>query len=74
MISAIPARQGDGTHKLIGVGTTILVAPAAVGILGVSTTISCIGIAVAGGGIKTLNKLRSYSLDTSDGKCILRKK
>lgn len=47
----------------------------AVGVLGVPTTISAIGIAVAGGGVGTLNKLRDYDIEKiSDDKVILHKK
>lgn len=41
----------------------------AVTVLGVPTTISAIGIAVAGGGVASLNKLRGYKIKTiSDDK------
>lgn len=47
----------------------------AVGVLGVPTTISAIGIAVAGGGVGALNKLRDYDIEKiSDDKVILHKK
>lgn len=47
----------------------------AVSVLGVPTTISAIGIAVAGGGIGALNKLRDYDIEEiSDDKAILHRK
>lgn len=47
----------------------------AVSVLGVPTTISAIGIAVAGGGIGALNKLRDYEIEEiSDDKAILHRK
>lgn len=45
------------------------------GVLGMSTAISAIGIAMAGGGVVALNKLRGYRLEkVSDEKVILHKK
>lgn len=45
------------------------------GVLGMSTTISAIGIAIAGGGVGALNKLRGYRVEkVSDEKVILHKK
>ena len=51
------------------------VAPAAVGVLGLGTTATAISIAIAGGGVAVLNKLRGYSLEKiSDDKVVLTKK
>ena len=45
------------------------------GFLGMPTAISAIGIAIAGGGVGALNKLRGYRLEkVSDEKVILHKK
>ena len=45
------------------------------GFLGMPTAISAIGIAMAGGGVGALNKLRGYQLEkVSDEKVILHKK
>ncbi len=45
------------------------------GFLGMPTAISAIGIAIAGGGVGALNKLRGYQLEkVSDEKVILHKK
>lgn len=46
-----------------------------VGFLGMPTAISAIGIAIAGGGVGALNKLRGYRIEkVSDEKIILHKK
>lgn len=47
----------------------------AAGFLGMPTAISAIGIAIAGGGVGALNKLRGYRIEkVSDEKIILHKK
>lgn len=47
-------------------------APAAVAILGVSATVSAVWIAVAGGGVSTLGRLRQYRLEQrTDGRVVL---
>lgn len=51
-----------------------IVAPAAVGIWGVSATLSAISIAVAAGGVGVLNKLREYKIiENTDNKLVLKK-
>lgn len=71
----IATGASGGTAAPIGafVGTPAFAAVAAT--VGVPTAISAIGIAVAGGGVATLTKLRSYSVEeTPDGRMILHKK
>lgn len=67
-----------GTGGTTAPASALVATPAlagAVGILGVPTTISAIGIAVAGGGIGALNKLRDYEIEEiSDTKAILHRK
>lgn len=68
-ILSAPATAGGGAL------VSGAVAPAAVGILGFSTTATAISIAIAGGGVAVLNKLRGYSLEKiSDDKVVLTKK
>lgn len=50
------------------------VAPAAIGILGPSTTIAAIGIAVTAGGIGALNSLRKYKIvEHSNNRIVLKR-
>lgn len=60
------------------VPSTFVAAPAVVTVssfLGMPTAISAIGIAIAGGGVGALNKLRGYRVEkVSDEKIILHKK
>lgn len=63
--TAAPASAFVGAPALAGT----------VAILGVPAATSAIGIAVAGGGVGTLNKLRKYRVEkVSDNKIILHKK
>lgn len=60
-------------------GGTVVVeafaAPAAVGVLGLPTTLAAISIAVAGGGVAVLNKLRHYKIvEQSDNYLVLKRK
>lgn len=68
-IIAAPATGGiSGTANFIA-------APAAVSILGGTTTTAAISIAVAGGGIGALNKLRKYKVVKNDeNQLILKRK
>lgn len=58
-----------------GIGSLSIAAaaPVAVSILGIPTTIACVTIAVAAGGVGVLNKLRGYDLSREGGMCILKK-
>lgn len=56
-----------GTSTLLAVTNFVVTAPAAVGVLGFSTTVAAISIAVAGGGVAVLNKLRKYSIVSRKG-------
>ncbi len=70
-VAAIIAAPATG-----GISTTasFVAAPAAVGILGGGATVAAITIAVAAGGIGSLNLLRKYKVEKVDGnKVILRK-
>jgi hypothetical protein len=67
----LAAPATGGTTGLVGVAA----APAAVAILGTSVTAAAISIAVAGGGIGTLTKLRSYKeVSRTKNSLILKKK
>jgi hypothetical protein len=48
-------------------GIVLLTGGAAVAILGTATAISAISIAIAGGGVAALNKLRSYKIVSNSG-------
>lgn len=56
--AVIAAPVTGGTSSLVAATA----APAAVSILGVSATTAAISIAVAGGGVAVLNKLRNYEI------------
>jgi len=67
-ILAVPATGGISTIK------GVIAAPVAVTILGGSTTIAAVSIAVAAGGIGALNKLRKYKIaERGDDKLILKR-
>lgn len=71
VIAILSAPATAGTSSLISAG----VAPVAVGVLGAGTTVTAISIAVAGGSVAVLNKLRGYKLEKiSDNKVILKKR
>ena len=60
-------------------GSGILFSPiilsSTVGVLGVPATLTAIGIAVAGGSVATLNKLRKYKIvENSDKRLVLKRK
>ena len=64
-----------GAATPIAVPSALVGASGAVATLGVPTTIAAIGIAVAGGGVAVLNKLRRYRMEKiSATKIILHKK
>lgn len=52
---------------------SMALAPVAASIIGGPATLSCIGIAVAAGGVSVLNDLRNYDLIEKNGKIILKK-
>ena len=68
LILTSPATAGTS-----GIAGFSILAPAA-GILGLPTAIGAVAIAVAGGGVGVLNKLRGYKMEEKNGKIILRKK
>ena len=70
-VTAVIASPSTG-----GVSSTIAVAsaPAAVSILGLSATVSAISIAVAGGGVAVLNKLRKYEITEQMGDFLVLKR
>ncbi len=68
--SILTAPTTSGTSTVAGV----VVAPAVVSILGMPTTLTAISIAVAGGGIGILNKLRKYDMEKRGNLLILKKK
>lgn len=70
VVATLAAPATGGASSLVSVAA----APAAVSILGASTTIAAINIAVAAGGTKALNKLREYKIVKNNGKTILIKK
>ena len=70
VVAILAAPATGGASSLVSVAA----APAAVSILGASTTIAAINIAVAAGGTKALNKLREYKIVKNNGKTILIKK
>lgn len=72
LILAAPATGGASAAG--GVVFSIAGAPAVVGILGMPTVVGAITIAVAGGGVGVLNKLRRYKMEEKNGKIILLKK
>lgn len=68
--SVIMAPTTGGTSGVAGLVT----APAAVSILGASTTTTAIGIAIAAGGVGALNSLRKYKIVKNEGnRLVLRK-
>lgn len=69
-------RKGTGGTALPISGFVGIPAMAgAVGVLGVPTATSALAIAVAGGGVGVLNKLRDYRIEKiSDDKIILHRK
>lgn len=75
VVSGVVAISTAGTAT---VPSAFIATPAiatASGVLGMSTAISAIGIAMAGGGVVALNKLRGYRLEkVSNEKVILHKK
>lgn len=77
-IAIIGAVSSAGTGGLATPVSAFIATPGlagTVGILGVSTTNVAIVIAVAGGGIEALNKLRKYDLErVSESKVILHRK
>lgn len=71
VVAIMSAPATAGSSSLI----SAFAAPAAVGILGIGTTVSAIAIAVAAGGVGVLKKLRDYDMDEiSEKRVILRKK
>lgn len=70
VVAILAAPATGGTSSFVSAAA----APAAVSILGASTTIATINIAVAAGGTKALNKLREYKIVKNNGKTILIKK
>lgn len=64
-----------GAATPVAVPSALVGATGAVAALGVPTTIAAIGIAIAGGGVAVLNKLRKYRVEkVSDTKIILHKR
>lgn len=72
--AAITVPASGGTSAPIAVTTFVATAPAAVGVLGFSTTVAAISIAVAGGGVAVLNKLRKYSIVSRKGNQLVLKR
>lgn len=71
VITALAAPATGGASAPI----SAVAAPAAVTVLGASTTVTAISIAIAGGGIATLNKLRTYKvIAKNDDHVILKRK
>jgi hypothetical protein len=62
---------GTATGGISAVAGSAVAAPA-VGILGLTTVISAIKTAIAGGGVSTLNKLRGYKMEEKDGKDVFK--
>ena len=70
VVAVIAAPATGGTSGI----ASFAVAPAAVSVLGATTTTAAIGIAVAAGGVGGLNKLREYKIvKNDDNKLILKK-
>ena len=68
--SIVLAPATGGTSSAAG----LVAAPAAVSVLGASTTTAAISIAVAAGGVESLNKLRTYKIIKKNGKTMITKK
>lgn len=59
----------------VGFFSAPLIAPVAVSTLGLSTTVTAIGIAVAGGGVSALNRLRKYDIvENNDERLVLKRR
>lgn len=70
-VTGILLTPASGGTSSIAAG---IVAPAAVGVLGTSTTLSAILISIAAGGVGVLNKLRKYEIiENTDNRLILKK-
>jgi len=63
-----------GTSVVIGGAVETFMAPVVVTTLGFSAASGAITIAIAGGGVGILNKLRKYKMKKENGKIILLKK
>lgn len=72
VVSILAVPTTGGTSIPLSALTTGVTVPAAVGILGVSTTVTAVSLAVAGGGVAVLNKLRKYKIvSKSDNRVVL---
>ena len=63
VIAILAAPVTGGTSAV----ASAVAAPAAAAVLGVGTTTSATGIAVAAGGVSALNKLREYKIEKRNG-------
>lgn len=59
------SKDSDADAIFALTGTTIA------GILGISTIVSCVGMAVEGGGVSVLNELREYTIEQRDDRTFL---
>jgi hypothetical protein len=73
MIAALPVPPAEGALAFVAVPTVAASLGTAGTILGMSAATSAFAIAVAGGGVAVLRKLRGYKLKQEDGKVILYK-
>ena len=75
-VYALLTASATGRAPGFGAGVAVgAIAPRATGILGKSVTVAAIGIAIAGGGISTLTKLRDYEeISRTENSLVLKKK
>lgn len=75
VVAITTAVPSGGTGPVASAFLSLPAATPVIAVLGIPATISAVGIAVAGGGVAALKKLKKYHMEElSNGKVILHKK